>query len=191
MAPLRTNLSSTKIRQNSFNMYTIVNLALLLDSGFGQVLPVNSSNWPFSSRESTECIKTGTVACEPITAPGCRSRNMLVSSLRAVAPPRGQSSRHQAQGHQNPRTHHITSLSPFVTQGFCEFLSAGTCPKDFYRNTEDISHRSRLSKCRTLSTSIFGHALFRDILPHSSRNRNYLFQNSFIIVCQEFCQCAD
>ena len=40
----------------------------------------------------------------PITAPGCSSQNMLVSSPRAVAPPRGQTSRHQAQGHQNPQS---------------------------------------------------------------------------------------
>ena len=39
----------------------------------------------------------------------------------------------------------------------------GAAQKKRPGNAEDTSHRSHLSKCRTLSTTIFGHALFRNI----------------------------
>ena len=181
---------SAKIRSNT---YSLVYLALLLDSAFGQVLSGITSNWPFFARQSTEFIGISTLVCVPITAPGCSGPNMLVSSRKAVAPPKGQTSRHQAKEHQNPRTHHFASLSPFVTQGFWKFTAqAGSCPKENFRKTEDVNHRSRLSKCRTLSTTIFGHCLFRNVsrLTFHSRTRTYQFKNCHIIVCQEFCQCT-
>ena len=65
---------------------------------------------------------------------------MLVSSLRAVAPPRGQSSRYQAQEHQNPRTHHIVSLSPTVTQR-CVFFLRLRRPR---RIPENLSRKKKL-----------------------------------------------
>ena len=72
------------------------------------------------------------------------------------------------KGHQNPRTRHIASLSPLVTQRFYKFHCTG--PKELFRKTEDGHHGTRLSKCRTLSTTIFGHALFRDVVASVCRD---------------------
>ena len=46
---------------------------------------------------------------------------------------------------------------------FMNFSPLGAARQNFLGNSEDISHRSRLSKSRTLQTSIFGHALVRDV----------------------------
>ena len=82
--------------RNSLNTYSLVYLALLLDSGFGHVLPVITSNWPFFARQSTEL--TGTSTKELCTS---SNQNMLVLSRGVVVPP---------EGPQNPRG----ALSPVV-----------------------------------------------------------------------------
>ena len=60
MASLRTSLSSTKICQNSLNTCSLVYLALLLDSGCGQVLTVKHrtglSSW---NRYTSLCTDHG------------------------------------------------------------------------------------------------------------------------------------
>ena len=84
MTSLRTGLSPTTICQSSFHTYSLVCLPLLLHSWFGRVLSVTTSNWPFFARQTTEFTGASTLACVPMTAPGCSSQNMLcVSSLRS------------------------------------------------------------------------------------------------------------
>ena len=179
---------SSKIR--SFTS-SLVNLALLLDSRFGQVLPVNTSHWPFFARRSAEFIGTGTLVCVPITAPGCRSQNMLASSLMAVAPPRGQPSRHQQRAHQNPRS----VVFPMVlTILHCQRKhKLGAARKKISGKLKTLITEHACPKVATLSTTIFGHALFCDFSRFTFILELELtqFKNYHIIVCQEFCQCTD
>ena len=77
---------------------------------------------------------TGRNFTEPSTQPTAERVFFLNHFLCGAAP--GSNEQTQPQGHQNPPTHHITSLSPFVAQGFCEFLFAGM-PKRI-SETEDL-----------------------------------------------------
>ena len=97
---------------------------------------------------------------------------------------RGESCRPcQGSTRTNARTTSLP-LNPFVPQGFSEYSSKGYTSwelsgKKLLCDSEDTSHRTRVSKCRTLSTSIFGHALFCDTFMYRihSRTRDYPIKN--------------
>ena len=153
-----------KICRNSLNTYSLVYLALLLDSGFGQALTVITLNWPFFARQSTEFMGTGTLVCVPITAPGCSSQNMLLSSLGACG--QGQSSRHQAKGHQNPRKYHVASLCPSVTRGFCDFFCSPLVFAILHHQRKQTLGAARKKFSGKLKTLITDH-----VCPYAERSQ--------------------
>ena len=133
-----------------------------------------SLNWPVPQSAPEELAKT----CWPLL------------SRRAVMPARGRPCRRQARDTITHQEHTWSdSMSPASTHGvlfedfpshwnlqFCTVVGSTGWerPRRTFRDSaEGTSHRSRLSKCRTLATSIFGHTLFRNIysiLVFSSSN---------------------
>ena len=77
MALSKSNLSSTKDCQNCLNTCALVYLALSLNSAFGQLLPVFSSNKIFSSSHAAVVHGGILHACPPITGSGSRCHNMI------------------------------------------------------------------------------------------------------------------
>ena len=181
MASLRTGLSSSKICQNSVNTYSASFAPIRvrpcsLRHNLKLAFPCSPFCCIYWNKHTGLCTNHGSwmqqpkhaLCLEPQLCGQCRPRVKRV---------------HPTEGHQNPRTHHLASINPSA--------QAGSCPKYYRGKTEDTNQRTRLSKYRTLSSTIFGRVLFLQLfVPHSLSNRTYSFQNFYIIVCQEMCQCT-
>ena len=194
VASLWTSLSSSKVCQNCLKTYSLVSLAPPLgSSSFSHVLPVLISNWAFIARHPSDVKATASLACPPITATGSSCQNVLASfEPYGCHATKGRAGRLQATG---TRTHRectwFASLSPARSQGCCfenfpfplvlailhrqRKHKLGAARKKTSGETLKASHRSRLLECRTLSATIFGHALFRNVV-HNSLPRRHQFQ---------------
>ena len=156
--------------------------------------PVITSNWPLFARQSAECIGTCTLACVPMMAPGCTGQNILVSRASGLRCRPGVKRIDPTKGAREPTKAPRRFLSPFVIQGFCEFLcTTWELTENVQGKTEDTNHRTRSSKCRTHSTTIFRHALFCDFFVSHSLSNSKLTHSrtSTSLFVKKLCQCTD
>ena len=175
----KSNVSSTRDRPNCLKTYSLVYLALSLNSAFGCLLPVFSSN-----RVSFLSMLLGSSRefCTPVLrfpAPGAGARTSLIDSSRTVgAKCHGRSPSDDDQVEHSLYDRHARHTSfpsvcrahlskfchaiiPFDPEPGCRYQrESGPSPEhEIGENTGNPSCRSRISKCRMYSTSSFGVAL--------------------------------